>query len=55
MGGQRSLGFVFGIALLMGMVLAVTTWAAAPRPQSHSVAAKAAKAATYRPALWKVY
>jgi hypothetical protein len=53
MGGQRSLGFVFGIALLMGVVLAVTTWAASPRPQNDS--AVVAKAAIYRPALWKVY
>jgi hypothetical protein len=28
MGGQKSLGFVFGIALVVGVVLAVTTWAA---------------------------
>jgi hypothetical protein len=55
MGGQRkSLGFVFGIALVIGVVLAVTTWAASPKPQGdYSVAA--AKAAIYRLALWKVY
>lgn len=54
MGGQRkSLGFVFGIALVIGVVLAVTTWAASPKPQGDSVAA--AKAAIYRPALWKTY
>jgi hypothetical protein len=52
MGGQRSLGFVFGIALMIGVVLAVTTWAASPKPQSDLVAAKSA---IYRPALWKVY
>jgi hypothetical protein len=53
MGGQKSLGFVFGIALAIGVVLAVTTWAASPKPQSD--AAAAAKATIYRPALWKVY
>jgi hypothetical protein len=54
MGGQRkSLGFVFGIALVIGVVLAVTTWAASPKPQGDSGAA--AKAAIYRPALWKTY
>ena len=31
MGGQKSLGFVFGIALAIGVVLAVTTWAAFPK------------------------
>jgi hypothetical protein len=53
MGGQRSLGFVFGIALMIGVVLAVTTWAASPTPQGASAAV--AKAAIYRPAFWKVY
>jgi hypothetical protein len=53
MGGQKSLRFVFGIALMTGVVLAVTTWAAPPKPQSDSAAV--AKKATYRPALWKVY
>jgi hypothetical protein len=54
MGGQRKpLKFVFGIALTIGVVLAMTTWAASPKPQSDS--AVAAKAAVYRPALWKVY
>jgi hypothetical protein len=53
MGGQKSLRFVFGIALMTGVVLAVTTWAAPPKPQSASAAV--AKGAIYRPALWKVY
>ena len=53
MGGQKPLRFVFGIALVIGVVLAVTTWAAPPKPQSDSVAV--AKGAIYRPALWKVY
>jgi hypothetical protein len=48
MGGQRSLGFVFGIALAFGVVLAVTTWAASPKPQSDSAAG--AKATIHRPA-----
>jgi hypothetical protein len=46
MGGQRSLRFVFGIALAFG--LAVTTWAASPKFQSDSAAA--AKATIHRPA-----
>jgi hypothetical protein len=53
MGGQKSLGFVFGIALVVGVVLAVTTWAAPPKSQSDPAAV--AKATIYRPALWKVY
>ncbi len=53
MGGQKSLGFVFGIALAIGVVLAVTTWAASPKPQGYSAAA--AKTTIYRPNLWKVY
>ena len=54
MSGQRkSLKFVFGIALTIGVVLAMTTWAASPKPQSDSVAT--AKATIYRPNLWKVY
>jgi hypothetical protein len=53
MGGQRSLGLAFAIAFLMGVVLAVTTWAASPKPQSDLTTA--AKATIYRPALWKVY
>src|SRR5947207_175927 len=52
MGGQTSLGFAFGIAFLVRVVLAVTTWAASPKPQSDLAAA--AKAAMYRPALWRV-
>jgi hypothetical protein len=53
MGGQKSLGFVFWMALAIGVVLAVTTWAASPKPQSDSVAA--AKAPIYRADLWKVH
>ena len=43
MGGQRSLGFVFGIAFAFGVVLAMTTWAASPKLQSDSAAAANAK------------
>ena len=53
MGGQKSLGFAFGIALAIGVFLAVTTWEDSPKPQSDSAAA--AKATIYRPNLWKVY
>jgi len=48
MGGQKSLRFAFGIALVIGVVLTVTTWAAPPTPQSDS--AVAAKATIHRPA-----
>jgi hypothetical protein len=51
--GRKSLRFVFGIFLAVGTVLAITTWAASPTPQSGSVAT--AKATIYRPNLWKVY
>jgi hypothetical protein len=52
--GQKSLKFVFGTFLAVGMVLlAITTWAASPKPQSDSVAI--AKATNYRPSLWKGY
>jgi hypothetical protein len=53
MGGQKSFGFAFGIALAIGVFLAVTTWAASPKPQSDTAAT--AKATIYRPNLWKVY
>jgi hypothetical protein len=46
MGGQRSLGFVFGIALAFGVVLAMA--AASSKPQSNSAAA--AKTTIHRPA-----
>jgi hypothetical protein len=46
--GQRSLRFVFGIALVVGVVVTVTTWAAPSTPQSDS--AVAAKATIHRPA-----
>jgi len=51
--GRKSLRFVFGTFLAVGTVLAITTWAASPKPQSDSVAM--AKATIYRPNLWKVY
>jgi hypothetical protein len=53
MGGQKSLGFVFGTALAIGVVLAVTTWAAPPKPQSDSFVAP--KTMICRPDLCKVY
>jgi hypothetical protein len=46
--GQRSLGFVFGIVLAFGVVLAMTNWAASPKPQSYSAAA--ANTTIHRPA-----
>ena len=51
--GRKSLRFVFGIFVAIWTVLAITTWAASPKPQSDSVAT--AKATIYRPNLWKVY
>jgi len=50
---RKSLGFVFGVVLAMGVLLAITTWAASPKPQSDS--AGPATGTIYRPALWKVY
>jgi hypothetical protein len=50
---RKSLGFVFGVVLAMGVFVAITTWAASPRPQSNSAAP--AKGTIYRPDLWKVY
>jgi hypothetical protein len=51
--GRKSLRFVFVTFLAVGTVLAITTWAASPKPQSDSVAI--AKATNYRPSLYKVY
>ena len=50
---RKSLRFVFGTFLAVGTALAITTWAASPKPQNDSVAI--AKATSYRPSLWKVY
>ena len=50
---RKSLGFVFGVVLAMGVFLAITTWAASPKP--HSDSAAPAKGTIYRPDLWKVY
>jgi len=33
---RKSLGFVFGVVLCDGVLLAITTWAASPKPQSDS-------------------
>jgi hypothetical protein len=45
--GRKSLRFVFGIFLMIGTVLTITTWAAPPTPQGYSVAT--AKTTIYRP------
>jgi hypothetical protein len=46
MGGQRSLGFVLGIALAFGLVLAMSTTSSKTHPDS----AAAAKTPIHRPA-----
>jgi hypothetical protein len=50
---RKSLGFVFGVVVALGVLLAITTWAASPKLQSDSAAP--AKGTIYRPDLWKVY
>lgn len=49
----RRLAFIFVTVLAMAGLLAITTWAAVPKPHSDSVAPT--KGTIYRPDLWKVY
>jgi hypothetical protein len=49
----KRLAFVFATVLGMAVFLAITTWAASPKPQSDSAAS--AKGTIYRPDLLKVY
>lgn len=45
--------FIFAAVLVLAAFVAITTWAAVPKP--HSDLAAPGKAAVYRADLWKVY
>lgn len=45
--------FIFAAVLVFAAFVAITTWAAVPKP--HSEPAVTGKASVYRPELWKVY
>jgi hypothetical protein len=45
--------FIFAAVLVLVAFVAITTWAAVPKP--HSEAAAPGKAVIYRADLWKVY
>lgn len=45
--------FIFVAVLVLAAFVAITTWAAVPKP--HSESAAPGKAAIYRADLWKVY
>jgi hypothetical protein len=45
--------FIFATVLVLAAFVAITTWAAVPKP--HSEAAAPGKASVYRPDLWTVY
>ena len=45
--------FIFATVLVLAAFVAITTWAAVPKP--HSDSAAPGNAAVYRPDLWKVY
>jgi len=51
----RTIFVTFTAVLVMAMFVAITTWAAVPKSHSDSTAFTSAKAAIYRPDLWKVY
>ena len=51
----RTIFVTFAAVLVMAVFVAITTWAAVPKSHSDSTAFTSAKAAIYRPALWKVY
>ena len=48
-----ALKFIFAAVLVMAAFLAITTWAAVPKP--HHDSAAPTKGTVYRPDLWKVY
>jgi hypothetical protein len=45
--------FIFAAVLVLAAFVAITTWAAVPKP--HSDVSALGKAAVYRADLWKVY
>ena len=50
----HKIAFIFATVLVVGALMAITTWAAVPKHASDS-AAPIAKGTVYRPDLWKVY
>jgi hypothetical protein len=50
----HKIAFMFATVLVVGALMAITTWAAVPKHASDS-AAPIAKGTVYRPDLWKVY
>jgi len=50
----HKIAFIFATVLVVGALMAITTWAAVPKHASDS-AAPIAKGTVYRPGLWKVY
>jgi hypothetical protein len=51
----RTIFVTFTAVLVMAVFVAITTWAAVPKSHSDSAVPTSAKAAIYRPDLWKVY
>ena len=49
----RRLAVIFVTVVVMAGLLAITTWAAVPKPHSHS--GGPSTGTIYRPDLWKVY
>jgi hypothetical protein len=50
------LAFIFGMALATAVIiLAITTWAAPPNPESDSAAPIPPRETIYRPEHWNVY
>ena len=51
----HKVGFIFAAVLVVAVFVAITTWAAVPKPHSDLAAPSSAKGTIYRPDLWKVY
>jgi hypothetical protein len=50
------LAFVFGMVLALAVtILAITTWAAPPNPESDSAAPTPPRGTIYRPERWNLY
>ena len=50
------LAFVFGLVLAVAVtILAITTWAAPPNPESDSAAPIPPRGTIYRPERWNLY
>jgi len=50
----HKIAFIFATVLVVGALMAITTWAAVPKHAS-DLAAPITKGPVYRPDLWKVY